>query len=152
MPIGDDSRATGLSLPARYGPLALPSIFAGYGRPSELQASLRVAGIFAGYGRLCGWRLSHSTREILRFVHRRFISSRNAINGTTTIVVPPYSANASNINNKLLPLLVGITATTRLSPATIALIASSYTPRNSALLPIIRLSYLLLSIFLSRCY
>ncbi|KAF2871803.1 hypothetical protein BDV95DRAFT_451418, partial [Massariosphaeria phaeospora] len=51
------------------------------------------------------------------------ISPRNAINGTITTVVLPCSANASNINNKLLPLLVSITATTKLSPAIIALIA-----------------------------
>ncbi|KAF2868287.1 hypothetical protein BDV95DRAFT_451228, partial [Massariosphaeria phaeospora] len=51
------------------------------------------------------------------------ISLRNAINSTTTIVVPLCFANASNINNKLLLLLVSITATTKLSPAIIALIA-----------------------------
>ncbi|KAF2866457.1 hypothetical protein BDV95DRAFT_450159, partial [Massariosphaeria phaeospora] len=51
------------------------------------------------------------------------ISLRNAINGTTTTVVPLCSANASNINNKLLPLPVGITATTKLSLAMIALMA-----------------------------
>ncbi|KAF2865193.1 hypothetical protein BDV95DRAFT_444260, partial [Massariosphaeria phaeospora] len=52
------------------------------------------------------------------------ISLRNVINGTTTTVVPPCSANASNINNKLLLPLVSITATTKLSPAIIALMAS----------------------------
>jgi hypothetical protein len=62
----------------------------------------------------------------------------NAINGTTTTVVLPYLAYASNMNNKLFPLSVGITATTGLSPATIAATASFYTPQNSVVLPIIR--------------
>ncbi|KAF1828318.1 hypothetical protein BDW02DRAFT_454764, partial [Decorospora gaudefroyi] len=52
------------------------------------------------------------------------MSPRNAINGTTTTVVPPCSAYTGNMNNKLLPALVGITATTGLFPVTIALIAS----------------------------
>ncbi|KAG9382296.1 RecQ Superfamily II DNA helicase [Pyrenophora tritici-repentis] len=56
------------------------------------------------------------------------MSPRNAINGTTTTVVPPCSAHAGNMNNKLLPAPVGITATTGLSPAVMALIAASCTP------------------------
>ncbi|KAF2864652.1 hypothetical protein BDV95DRAFT_443149, partial [Massariosphaeria phaeospora] len=51
------------------------------------------------------------------------ISLRNAINSTTTTVVLLCFANASNINNKLLLSLVSIIATTKLSPAIIALIA-----------------------------
>ncbi|KAF2877734.1 hypothetical protein BDV95DRAFT_482168, partial [Massariosphaeria phaeospora] len=77
---------------------------------------------------------------------------RNAINSTTIIVVLLCFANASNINNKLLLSLVSITATTKLSPAIIALIAFFCTLRNLALLLIIRLSCLLLSIFFSCCY
>jgi hypothetical protein len=66
------------------------------------------------------------------------MSPCNAINGTTTIVIPPYLAYASNINNKLFPPSISITATTRLSSTTITTTASIYTPRNSAVLPIIR--------------
>ncbi|CAE7208678.1 hypothetical protein PTTW11_09879 [Pyrenophora teres f. teres] len=80
------------------------------------------------------------------------MSPRNAINGTTTTVVPPCSAHAGNMNNKLLPAPVGITATTGLSPALIALIAASCTPRNLASSPIMRFSCALASIFLSRCH
>ncbi|KAF2812023.1 uncharacterized protein BDZ99DRAFT_367156, partial [Mytilinidion resinicola] len=53
------------------------------------------------------------------------ISPYNTINGTITTVILPYSAYAGNINNKLFPALVGITATTGLSPAVIIAIASS---------------------------
>ncbi|KAF2813647.1 uncharacterized protein BDZ99DRAFT_381334, partial [Mytilinidion resinicola] len=56
------------------------------------------------------------------------ISPYNAINGTTTTIIPPCSAYASNINNKLFPALVGITATTGLSPAVIVAIIFSCTP------------------------
>ncbi|KAF1924228.1 uncharacterized protein M421DRAFT_30851, partial [Didymella exigua CBS 183.55] len=52
------------------------------------------------------------------------MSPRSEINGTTTTVVPPCSAHASNMNNMLLPALVSITATTGLLPATIASMAS----------------------------
>ncbi|KAF1922378.1 uncharacterized protein M421DRAFT_35591, partial [Didymella exigua CBS 183.55] len=52
------------------------------------------------------------------------MSPRSEINGTTTTVVPPCSAHAGNMNNMLLPAPVGITATTGLSPATIASMAS----------------------------
>ncbi|KAF1828104.1 hypothetical protein BDW02DRAFT_513235 [Decorospora gaudefroyi] len=55
------------------------------------------------------------------------MSPRNAINRITTIVVPLYSAYAGNINNKLFPPPISITATTGLSPAIIACIASFYT-------------------------
>ncbi|OAL42730.1 hypothetical protein IQ07DRAFT_475808, partial [Pyrenochaeta sp. DS3sAY3a] len=51
------------------------------------------------------------------------MSPRNDTNGTTTTVVPPCSAHDGNMNNMLLPAPVGITATTGLSLATIALIA-----------------------------
>ncbi|KAF2801257.1 uncharacterized protein BDZ99DRAFT_357500, partial [Mytilinidion resinicola] len=51
------------------------------------------------------------------------ISPYNAINSTITTIIPPCSAHASNINNKLFPILVGITATTRLLPAVIIAIA-----------------------------
>ncbi|KAF2803438.1 uncharacterized protein BDZ99DRAFT_372801, partial [Mytilinidion resinicola] len=53
------------------------------------------------------------------------MSPCNAINGTTTTIIPPCSAHAGNINNKLFPALVGITATTGLLPAVIVAIASS---------------------------
>jgi hypothetical protein len=66
------------------------------------------------------------------------MSPCNVINGITTTVIPPCSAYASNINNKLFPSSVSITATTGLSPTTIAATASFYTLRNSAVLPIIR--------------
>jgi hypothetical protein len=66
------------------------------------------------------------------------MSPRNAINGTITIVVPPCSAYASNINNKLFPLSISIIATIGLSPTTIAAIASFCTLRNLAVLLIIR--------------
>ncbi|KAI0603907.1 RecQ Superfamily II DNA helicase [Pyrenophora tritici-repentis] len=72
-----------------------------------------------------GRRLCHSTHDIPSFLHRCAMSPRNAINGTTTTVVPPCSAHAGNMNNKLLPAPVGITATTGLSPAVMALIAAS---------------------------
>jgi hypothetical protein len=65
------------------------------------------------------------------------MSPRNAINGIITTVVPPYSAYASNINNKLFPPSISITATTGLSPTTIAATASFCTLQNSAVLPII---------------
>ncbi|KAF1828106.1 hypothetical protein BDW02DRAFT_481804, partial [Decorospora gaudefroyi] len=52
------------------------------------------------------------------------MSPRNAINRITTTVVPPCSAYAGNINNKLFLPPVSITATTGLSPAMIAYIAS----------------------------
>jgi hypothetical protein len=55
------------------------------------------------------------------------MSSCNAINRITTIVVLPCSAYASNINNKLFLLPVSIIATIGLSPATIVLIASCCT-------------------------
>jgi hypothetical protein len=66
------------------------------------------------------------------------MSPRNAINGTMTIVVPLCLAYASNMNNKLFPPSISITATTGLSSATIATTAFFYTPRNSAVLSIIR--------------
>jgi hypothetical protein len=56
------------------------------------------------------------------------MSPRNAISGITMIVVLPYSAHASNMNNKLLPAPVGITTITGLVLAIIALIASSCMP------------------------
>ncbi|KAF2809255.1 uncharacterized protein BDZ99DRAFT_389384, partial [Mytilinidion resinicola] len=56
------------------------------------------------------------------------ISPYNIINGTTTTIIPPCSTYAGNINNKLFPVLVSITATTRLSPAIIIAIAFSCTP------------------------
>jgi hypothetical protein len=65
------------------------------------------------------------------------MSLRNAINGTITIVILPYSAYTSNINNKLFSPPISIIATTGLSPTTIAAIASFYTLQNSAVLPII---------------
>jgi hypothetical protein len=55
--------------------------------------------------------------------HRRFISSRNAINGITITLVPPALHYAGSINIKLLPPPVFITTTTGLSPFIIALIA-----------------------------
>jgi hypothetical protein len=61
----------------------------------------------------------------------------NAINRTTTIVILLYLAYASNINNKLFSLSISITATTELSSATIAAIASFCMLRNLAVLPII---------------
>jgi hypothetical protein len=60
-------------------------------------------------------------------LQRLFMSPRNAINGTTTTVVPPGSTHAGNINNMLLPSPVGITVTTGLTPAWIASIACFYT-------------------------
>jgi hypothetical protein len=66
------------------------------------------------------------------------MSPRNAINRTTTIVIPPCSAYTSNINNKLFPPSISITATTGLSSTTIAATASICTPQNLAILPIIR--------------
>jgi hypothetical protein len=42
---------------------------------------------------------------------------RNAINGTITMVVPPNSAYAGNMNNTDLPIPVGMTATTGLTLA-----------------------------------
>ncbi|KAE8852436.1 hypothetical protein PTNB73_10603 [Pyrenophora teres f. teres] len=95
---------------------------------------------------------SATLHTIPSFLHRCAMSPRNAINGTTTTVVPPCSAHAGNMNNKLLPAPVGITATTGLSPAVIALIAASCTPRNLASSPIMRFSCALASIFLSRCH
>jgi hypothetical protein len=65
------------------------------------------------------------------------MSSYNAINGTTTTVILLYSTYASNINNKLFSPSISMTATTGLSPATIAAIASFCTLRNLAALSII---------------
>jgi hypothetical protein len=48
----------------------------------------------------------------------------NAINGMMTTVILPCSAYAGNMNNKLFPSPISMTATTGLSPATIAAIAS----------------------------
>ena len=57
-------------------------------------------------------RLSYLAHDMPNFLHRRIMSSRNAINGTTTTVVLPCFAYAGNINNMLLPAPVSITATT----------------------------------------
>jgi hypothetical protein len=65
------------------------------------------------------------------------MSPYNAINRTITTVVLPCLAYASNINNKLFSPPISITATTGLSSTTIAAIASIYTLRNLAILPII---------------
>jgi hypothetical protein len=76
----------------------------------------------------------------------------NAINRITTIVVLPYSIYASNINNKLFLLPIGIIATTGLSPAIIASIASYCTLQNLAILLIICFNYIVVSIFLNYLY
>ncbi|KAK7185307.1 hypothetical protein PSPO01_08824 [Paraphaeosphaeria sporulosa] len=73
---------------------------------------------------LGGWRLSYATHNIPSFSYRRFMSPHNAINGITTMVVPPCSAHTGNMNNMLLPAPIGIMATTGLSPPIIALMAS----------------------------
>jgi hypothetical protein len=101
---------------------------------------------------LGGRRPSYSVYNIPNYLYRRFISLRNVINGITTTVVPPCSAHAGNINNKLFPAPVGITVTTGLSPAVMAWIPSSWTPRNAASFPIIRFNWALASIFLNRTY
>ncbi|CAG8187824.1 unnamed protein product [Penicillium nalgiovense] len=76
-----------------------------------------------------GCRLSHSMHRIFNRWHRRCISLRNAINGTTTTVVPP-ATHAGNMNNTLLPPPVGITVIIGLCPCWIASIAGPWTPRN----------------------
>ncbi|RHZ43059.1 uncharacterized protein CDV56_100432 [Aspergillus thermomutatus] len=63
-----------------------------------------------------GRRLSHATHEIPSCWHQRCISARHATSGTIIMVVPPGAANAGTMNNMLLPLPVGITATIGLSP------------------------------------
>jgi hypothetical protein len=65
------------------------------------------------------------------------MSSCNAINRTTTIVVLLCLAYAGNINNKLFSLSVGITATIELSSATIAATVFFCMLRNLAVLSII---------------
>lgn len=77
---------------------------------------------------LGGRRLSHSTYEIPNYMYRRYISARNAINSTITMVVPPSSIHAGNINNMLLPLPVGIMAITMLSLFWMARIAGACIP------------------------
>ncbi|KAK7178760.1 hypothetical protein PSPO01_15187 [Paraphaeosphaeria sporulosa] len=74
-----------------------------------------------------GWRLSHTIHNIPSLSYHHFMLPRNVINGTTIIVMPPYSTHAGNINNMLLPAPIGITATIGLSPPIIALMASFYT-------------------------
>jgi hypothetical protein len=91
-------------------------------------------------------QLSYSAHAIPNFLHRRIISPRNAINGTTTTIMPPCSIYAGNINNMLLPAPIGITATTELLPAIIASIAACCTPQNSALSPTIRFNTAITSI------
>ncbi|KAK7191964.1 hypothetical protein PSPO01_02413 [Paraphaeosphaeria sporulosa] len=80
------------------------------------------------------------------------MSPYNVINGIITMVVPPYSTHAGNINNMLLPAPIGITATTGLSPPIITLMASFYTLRNVAVLPTIRYNCLVASIILNHLY
>ena len=99
---------------------------------------------------LGGQRLSYSAHDIPSSLHCCIMSLRSETNGTTTTVVPPCSAYAGNINSMLLPALVGITATIRLSPAIIALIASFCTPLNFAFLPFICWSCAARSIFRNR--
>jgi hypothetical protein len=53
--------------------------------------------------------------------HRRFISSRSAINGIIITLIPPALHYAGSINIKLLSPLVLITITIRLSLFIIAL-------------------------------
>ena len=117
---------------------------------SLLTADSGVTNTTAAASGCC--RLSHAAHDIPNPKHRRIMSPRNAINGTTTTVVPPCSAHAGNMNNKLLPAPVGITDTTGLLPATMAWMASLCTPRNSAVLPIICCSWASTSIFLSRAH
>lgn len=76
-----------------------------------------------------GYRLSHSIHRIFNRQHRRCISLRNTINGTTTTVMPP-ATYAGNRNNTLLPPPVGITMIIGLYPYQIASIAGPQTPRN----------------------
>jgi hypothetical protein len=66
------------------------------------------------------------------------MSPYNVINRMTTTVIPPCLAYASNMNNKLFPPPVSMTATTGLSPAIIAAMASFCTLQNLAALSIIR--------------
>jgi hypothetical protein len=63
------------------------------------------------------WLPSYAIYVIPNTLYLRYISYRNAINGISTIVVPPDSAYAGNINNTDLPIPVGITATIRLTLA-----------------------------------
>jgi hypothetical protein len=58
------------------------------------------------------------------------MSWRNNINSTTTMVVPPGTAHAGNMNNMLFPPPVGMMATTGLWPYWMAAMAGPCTPRN----------------------
>lgn len=84
-----------------------------------------------------GLRLSHLVYNMPSSLYYYIISLHNTINRTTTIVMPPCSTHAGNINNMLLPTLVSIMATMGLLPATIALMAAYYILRNSAFSPTI---------------
>ncbi|KAE8370982.1 hypothetical protein BDV26DRAFT_276969 [Aspergillus bertholletiae] len=84
--------------------------------------------------------------------HRRIISPRNDKSRTTTIVVPPGSANAGSINSILFPPPVRITATTGLSPSWIACNAAAYTPRNCMVAwPVIYRNTCVISMVFNRC-
>ena len=78
------------------------------------------------------------------------MSSRNAINGTTTTLVPPTLYHAGSRNAKLLSPPMRITSTMGLSPSMIALIAAAWTPRNTLPLSIIYISDYYTSVFYSR--
>jgi hypothetical protein len=117
---------------------------------SSLTADLGVTNTTAAASG--GRRPSYAVYAIPNTLHRRIMSPRNAINGMTTMVVLPYSAHAGNMNNKLFPPLVGITAMIGLSPAIIAAMAACCTLRNSAILLIIRFNCAVVSIFLNRPY
>ncbi|KAK7178345.1 hypothetical protein PSPO01_15607 [Paraphaeosphaeria sporulosa] len=99
-----------------------------------------------------GWRLSYAAHDIPSLLHRRFMSPHNAINGTTTMVMPPCSTHAGNMNNMLLPAPVGITATTGLSPPTITSMASFCTLQNVAVLPAMHCNCSAASIVLNRLH
>jgi hypothetical protein len=73
---------------------------------------------------------SHAMHDTPTYWHHRAMSWRNDINGTTTMVVPPGTAHAGNMNNMLLPPPVGMIATTGLRPCWMAAMAGPWTPRN----------------------
>lgn len=85
-----------------------------------------------------GRRRSYTAYDIPNCWYRACMSSRNDINGTTTIVNPALPLTyAGNINNILFPLPVGMIAIIGLCPCLIACNTSPWFPRNTiSVLPI----------------
>ncbi|GME47479.1 Helicase [Neofusicoccum parvum] len=92
-----------------------------------MNSSLSAAsGVTSTTDSASGGRLaSYSAQRMPSLLQRSFMSARSAMSGTTTTVVPPGSVQAGSMNKMLFLAPVGITATTGLTPAWMAVTASS---------------------------